>query len=192
MNSWYQYHNTNCFWCNKDMNQRNDTYQRQLLKYGHNCCRKCFGLEPLFKNRRKDVMISNNPFKNKTHNKETRRILSMKAMGRPAWNKGIGKYTKRNIKLSQWKVLRTGLLERDCCQCWKCNNRFDHKYLHIHHLLSVKRFQEHRLDFDNCVLLCESCHKEFHKIYGKLKFTPNDFVNWINASRDFSNQLQLC
>lgn len=78
-----------CYWCEQTFSHRYDVHKRQLNNYGHFTCRKCFGKEPSFRNKRKEVMLSNNPFKNKKHSNETKNLLSKQKLGKSSWNKGL-------------------------------------------------------------------------------------------------------
>lgn len=216
-----------CFWCNKEYFVRVDAYERQMSKYGHVCCKTCFGNEPSFKAARKRVMLSNNPFKGKTHTEETKALLSQLRIGVPSWNRGLTKetsdavkrggintsITKRSMDLTndknpnwcggssvfnkdndfftKWLPFRESILERDCYSCWKCGCKQKSK-LEIHHLLSKSRFPEYKYSEENCIVLCKPCHKEFHKKYGLMKFTPGDTINWINKSRSDNEKLVMC
>lgn len=82
------------------MQQRIDTYTRQQYRYGHNCCKHCFGKEASFKEARRMVMLTNNPFKGKTHTQETKAIIANAATGRSSWNVGLTKYTSDLIKMA--------------------------------------------------------------------------------------------
>lgn len=88
----------NCFWCKKSYKVRKDVYQRQMNKYGHVCCKRCFGKEPSFKEARSKIMIERNPFAGKTHTKETRLILSELKKGNKPWNSGLTKDDNDIIK----------------------------------------------------------------------------------------------
>lgn len=222
-----QHFDEKCFWCGKDYRVRKDARQRQISKYGHVCCRQCFGKEPTFKAARKKAMLTNNPFKGKKHSEETKAILSCKKMGIPAWNKGLtkesseivsrnaaatkkskmGKQLKdknpnwrggssifnRDFKFfTDWLPFRENILKNDCNNCWKCGGNFNAKNLEVHHLTSKRKYPEFEYDETNCVTLCKKCHKEFHKIYGTIKFTYGDFVNWINSTRQPHEKLVMC
>lgn len=165
------------------MDQRAETYNRQQLNYGHNCCKNCFGNEPSFKLARKRVMLFQNPFKGKKHTLETRDTLSKKAMGRPAWNKGIRKSKKAIIpgSINRWIKFKNQFLADfgDCC--FKCSsiNR-----LEVHHLASKKRFPAGHYREENCIALCYWCHKDFHKKYSRTKFEYRDTIEWLNEGRE--------
>lgn len=223
-----KHYNVICFHCKKLLYQRVDTYKRQLLKYGHHCCKNCFGKEQSFKDARKYAMLLSNPFKGKKHTEKTKNILSIIKIGGTSWNKGLTKDTneivrrygnknsdklKLNPKLGEnnpnwkggssifninndfftrWLPLRKIILDEDNNTCWKCNNKTTPNKLEIHHLASKAKFPQYRYDRQNCIVLCKSCHKEFHNIYGKINFTPSDTIKWINKYRSVDEILQMC
>ncbi len=62
--------------------------------------------------------------------------------------------------------------------CFKCNTRGGS--LHAHHKNGFNSFPEQRLDVNNGVCLCETCHDEFHVQYGKGNNTKEQFEEWID------------
>jgi len=56
--------------------------------------------------------------------------------------------------------LRSMVLERDEHKCVKCSNDKD---LQCHHILPVNIEPLLSADIDNCIIVCEKCHKEVHK-----------------------------
>lgn len=58
------------------------------------------------------------------------------------------------------KELRIIVLERDNHKCQKCGNEND---LHCHHILPSSINPLESADIDNCITLCEECHKQVHK-----------------------------
>lgn len=210
-----------CHWCNKTFPQRKDVRERQLKKYGHYCCRECYVKEPQFRSRRKEVMTLNNPFKNKKHTIETRQLLSSQKRGKPSWNKGLDishPSIKRNIEKMKatkskmdftgannpnwkggrkpfenvWLELRKIIINRDFGNCWNCGFQFNSKNIEVHHLISKSKYPDYKYNLANCITLCKKCHKEFHRKYGTIKFTYNDFINWINSTRKANEKLVMC
>lgn len=84
-----KYFEVDCFWCKAWFSQRQDTVKRQMGKYGHSCCKNCFGKEQTFRDARSRVMIEANPFKGKKHSGETKRRLAVLKIGKSPWNKGL-------------------------------------------------------------------------------------------------------
>ena len=75
------------------------------------------------------------------------------------------------------------VFKRDNYTC-RCCGKDTHNNV-SHHLDGYNWCIEKRLDVDNGVTLCESCHKEFHSIYGYGNNTKEQFEEWIeNKFRD--------
>ena len=68
-------------------------------------------------------------------------------------------YSSREVQ----PELRQLVFAHDNYTCCKCNNI---KSLHCHHIDPVANNPIESADVDNCVTLCENCHKEIHKQTG--------------------------
>jgi len=97
------YHNTECFWCKKGIIQRKDVIKRQLMKYGHNCCKYCFGKEKSFSEAQK-ARIDN---RSHPHSEKTKKFLSEIKKGKPSWNKGLTSETSDSIRIGAQRVAIT-------------------------------------------------------------------------------------
>lgn len=64
--------------------------------------------------------------------------------------------------------------------CQKCKERGSE--LHAHHKNGFNLFPEHRFDVENGACLCNTCHEEFHKVYGKGDNTEEQYDEWIATS----------
>jgi 5-methylcytosine-specific restriction endonuclease McrA len=112
-----------------------------------------------------------------------------------AWRGGLTtvKHTIRtNITYAEW---RTKVYERDNYTCQKCYNGSNQ--LIVHHLIGLRQIIHDnniqtmddalkvRLLWDatNGVTMCKDCHKEFHAIYGRYKFTIEDFQNYTSVKK---------
>ena len=74
------------------------------------------------------------------------------------------------------------------CQCCGARNGNGKKIkLNAHHKDGYNWCIERRVDVTNGVTLCEDCHKEFHKIYGKKDNTEEQYNEWIN-NKDKDNE----
>lgn len=226
-----KYYQVKCFWCGKEYNQRCDTVKRQNIKYGHSCCKHCFGKEKSFKDTRSKIMKNDNPFKNKHHTEETKTLLSELKKGGIPWNKGLNakidervkingrntsigrsknplvgslnsnrkggiSYIKKKFpdskKFKKWMLFRKELLKEDGYRCYKCSKVFNCNELDIHHMLSQTKYPLYIYDISNCVVFCKRCHKQFHKEFGKKKFTPTNTKEFINRNRSKENQFKFC
>lgn len=74
--------------------------------------------------------------------------------------------------------------------CYKgCVNCGDTSNLEVHHIYSNKRFPELSRDFSNGVVLCKSCHSDFHSKYTRYTFTDLDFYEFIGLDLNIKNIL---
>lgn len=69
-------------------------------------------------------------------------------------------------KTAQYFAWRFNVYKRDNFLCQVCNT--NKNKLNAHHIVSYATDEGLRLDLNNGITLCEKCHKEFHKIYGKI------------------------
>jgi 5-methylcytosine-specific restriction endonuclease McrA len=182
---------TLCFWCKKPMLQRIDTFARQSKNYGHSCCKKCFGNEPTFREARKRVMTTSNPFKGKTHTPESKEKMAQLATGRIPWNKGVYKKKRPIIpgSINRWMEFKRTIMERDCGTCWKCNTN---NRIEVHHIVSKTRYPDTHYDEQNCITLCYWCHKDFHKRFTIKNFTPHDTYVFLNEGREEKDFVFFC
>ncbi len=78
---------------------------------------------------------------------------------------------------AEGKAWTYDILSKSNFTCIKCNERGGK--LHAHHLNGFNLFPDQRLDLNNGVCLCESCHESFHEVYGKGDNTEEQFNEWI-------------
>lgn len=76
---------------------------------------------------------------------------------------------------------------RDNYTC-QCCGKFGCK-LNAHHLNGYNWFEEGRTDVNNGVTLCDTCHKNFHSIYGNGDNTIEQYQEWIILAK---KKLQTC
>ncbi len=73
---------------------------------------------------------------------------------------------KNRTKILEYKKLKNEIIERDkFCQCCGILPGKDIKFS-VHHLKIWKDWPEARLDINNMIYLCNTCHEEFHWEYG--------------------------
>lgn len=86
----------------------------------------------------------------------------------PKWKGGIGSRptTRECPELRDWRRL---VFERDHFTCIRCG--VTGGCLNAHHIKNWSEFENLRYDVQNGITLCSTCHKLFHKTFGK---THND------------------
>lgn len=90
---------------------------------------------------------------------------------------------KRSDKI--YRMFKLRVLKRDkVCQCCGATEN-----IHVHHLSSFALHNSRGADTDNGIALCEDCHKEYHRIHGKLE--DNNPVNFAKFMREYGNAMQV-
>lgn len=85
---------------------------------------------------------------------------------------------------------RNSVYQRDNYTCVCCKDDKGGK-LNAHHIESYDWCREKRLDLQNGVTLCETCHTEFHKTFGFGGNTKEQFKQFMkqHANTEVSNQI---
>ena len=100
----------------------------------------------------------------------------------PNWNPELTdeqRISKRNISgVVDW---RNSVYQRDYYTCKVCNKKGGK--LNAHHIDGWNWCTEKRFDVDNGITLCESCHEDFHSVYGKGDNTEEEFLLFSMLSR---------
>lgn len=73
-------------------------------------------------------------------------------------NNGFGETAKKRNNYS-YRMWRKSVVERDG-KCVLCGSK---ENLVAHHIKPFALFPEERTEIDNCVTLCDPCHKKLHK-----------------------------
>jgi len=96
--------------------------------------------------------------------------VSYNPSGKEHWHWKGGVTGERHSAMSkkEYEDWRTGVFERDNYICKKCGQVGGK--LRAHHIFNFADYPELRLDLNNGITFCESCHREFHRING---FTTN-------------------
>ena len=89
-------------------------------------------------------------------------IITMRRLGinNPMWKGGITPENVRLRNLSEYKLWRSSVFERDSYTCQKCGAKG--AILNAHHIKSFAEYPELRVAIDNGITLCEVCHKNKH------------------------------
>lgn len=172
------------------MLQRYDTFDRQQQKYGHTCCKRCFGNEQSFKDHRRRVMLSDNPFKGKKHTQAVKDLVAKLRTGHTPWNKGTGRKKPVNqAELTKWLKFRKEYVAKETCGCYKCGSK---NRLELHHIVSKTKVPDLKYEESNIIVLCYWCHKNFHKTHTIRNFHPNDTIAFLNEGRKEKDWVFFC
>jgi hypothetical protein len=85
----------------------------------------------------------------------------------PNWRGGITPERQVLCNSDEWSIITKRAWERDDAICQRCGldyrdvNR-DEVLFHIHHIVPFAESEALRLDLDNLVLLCDTCHHWVH------------------------------
>lgn len=90
----------------------------------------------------------------------------------PNWKGGGCEDERTRIDYKNWRL---SVLSRDGNICQICG---DDQELEAHHLKSFADNSGHRLDLDNGVCLCHTCHIVFHLDYGYGDNTPEQYASF--------------
>jgi len=95
------------------------------------------------------------------------------------WKGGVtpgNKAARNGLSYALW---RTSVFERDGYTCPVCGKRGGE--LEAHHVSNFAGCKEGRLDVDNGVTMCISCHRQFHLLFGKESNTLQELQTFVMA-----------
>lgn len=111
----------------------------------------------------------------------------------PRWNNNLLQEERVNKrKTNQDFLWKKKIFARDNYTCQKCGER---KSLVAHHINSYDWCINERHSIKNGICLCESCHKNFHSLYGYGKNTKAQFIEWIKKPivlLDYGDEIKTC
>lgn len=81
---------------------------------------------------------------------------------------------RSSMECNRWK---NGIKKKDKFECQICNSKLN---LHAHHLESYASNKELRFDMNNGITLCQKHHNLFHREYGKVNNTKQQFKKFLN------------
>jgi 5-methylcytosine-specific restriction endonuclease McrA len=101
--------------------------------------------------------------------------------GNPNWNEDLSLEERlRGRKYPEYYEWRILVYRRDNHKCVLCSSK---KNIVAHHLDGYHWAKEKRTDVDNGITLCEECHGAFHREYGRINNTREQFNEWIRNKR---------
>jgi len=172
----------NCEWCGKEFH-----ISPSRLGKSKYCCRNCYTASCL---RREDVICKNCQCTFEAKSSEVSRgggkFCSPSCSS--TWHSGVNnsrynssltsdeRAVTRNFR--EYRKWRLDVYNKDnftCQKCGECGGK-----LNAHHILGYARYKDARLLVDNGETLCYRCHKEFHKLYGIVRFTDKDYWEWLS------------
>lgn len=147
-----------CEYCGKEFKGNNYKNSKR-----HYCSQKCKSKH------QKEILIGkNNPNFGNTGSKN------------PLWNPERTDEERSGIRaIPGYKKFVCDVIKRDnyTCQCCGKKIRGDGK---IHHLDGYNWCKEKRTDINNGITLCNNCHENFHKIYGRGNNTKEQYIEFKN------------
>lgn len=179
----------NCYICGKEFDRKPALIKRAKHPTCSNECRNilkqrewvetecCVCGKPLLR-RKSRIEIRPNP----VCSKECKAVLTH----RTHYDETIPveqRETDRNYKPENRVFIKT-VMERDeytCQICYKTGGS-----LAVHHLNGYNWDIKNRYNPDNGITLCEDCHRDFHKVYGKGNNTKEQFDEYANPNRRLS------
>ena len=91
---------------------------------------------------------------------------------------GITPVNEKIRKSFEYKDWRKEIFKRDNYTCKKCEQVG--KILRAHHIYNFSTNPELRLVISNGLTLCDECHTEFHRIYGKINNNQEQITEYLN------------
>ena len=163
----------NCFSNNSVKEKIRET---NVNKYGFPCCLQ----NDEIRKKSKNTCLEKYGVDNYSKTKQFRD--SMTGENSPVWKENpIHERTER--MLPEYRNWRKRVFERDSYTCQVCGSH-NHKNnnrtvrLNAHHLYNFNDNRDKALDINNGVTICEDCHINFHKEYGKKNNTPSQFFEF--------------
>jgi hypothetical protein len=94
------------------------------------------------------------------------------------WQGGIAPERTAIMSTANYKQWRTAVFERDNYTCQKCKQVG--YILNAHHIEPFHANKQNRLEVSNGITFCNSCHNEYHKIYGR-KAGRKELASYMQA-----------
>lgn len=88
------------------------------------------------------------------------------------------KSTSNIRKLPEYEKWRQDVISRDFGECQKCGSDI---FIEVHHIRSYKQNPHLAIDINNGIVLCSTCHREYHSFNGgtRKEATLESFNRWL-------------
>jgi len=96
----------------------------------------------------------------------------------PNWRGGLPQDLEDRVGPQSW-LWKNAVITKYGRRCQRCTSAQD---LVCHHLLNFRRYMELRLDPENGLLLCDLCHREFHRKYGIKGNDPDQMTEFLGQA----------
>ena len=162
----------NCDYCGKEIEINKYKYNNNK---NHFCSREC-----LNKWKSENIRGENHP----CYGRE-----GLKGENNPNYNPNKTQ-EKRELERQypEYNDWRKEVFERDNYTCQCCGKKGGN--LNAHHIYGYAEYKDLRTDVDNGVILCEDCHKRYHKQYGKKNNNYKDFRTFLYNEMMKQNTLE--
>ena len=173
----------NCDYCGKECSVNKSKFDRCEHHFcSRECCDKFHRTQVTFNCEYcgKECSVTKSYFEGREHHFCSKECHDKwkKGENNPSWNPNITDEERNKGRLIEgYTEWRKAVYERDNYTCQCCGKHGGS--LNAHHLNSYHWDKEHRTDINNALTLCENCHKEFHKIYGKRNNTITQFREFL-------------
>ena len=98
------------------------------------------------------------------------------------WNPNLTDEDRINGRnYPEYKEFIRRVIARDNSTCQCCGKKV-YEDAEVHHLNGYSWYIEGRLDETNAILLCSTCHSNYHSLYGKKHSTKEDFEEWFGKT----------
>lgn len=100
------------------------------------------------------------------------------------WKGGISSERERTMQTRDYKTWRESVIERDGRKCLKCEAE---NKLKAHHIEDYRTAPEKRTAPENGATLCQLCHNEFHKRYGRINTNREQLDAFLSKRNTIHN-----